>query len=408
MSDMNNYQQKMKLLFDGNDIEDQNLGLSVKHFKFSSDLKVKSIKPGLMKGDLYHHEIVEQENPANFEFTYPVILPKGINSFENGILLLHGLNEKSWDKYLAWAGTLAHELQRPIILFPIAYHMNRAPKNWSDPRLMRNVVQSRTSNYKKNESTFANAALSVRLGANPQQFVYSGIQSYYDVWQLLKQIKGGDHELFGKGAKLDFFAYSIGAFLAEILFVCNPGKLLSNSKMFLFAGGPTFDSMMGKSRYIMDRVAFSSLLTLKRKKVLNRILEQLSGAGLPDFENIWQGFNAMLAQRKGRKARKAIWAERGELIYALALEKDKVMLSKKIVTTLKGRKRNSSIRVDVIDFPYDYTHENPFPLNDKTIHPLVNRSFDVVMNKAIRFYLETNKVSEQVFQPYLQLVAQMS
>lgn len=407
MNDFKQFQSSMKLLFQSKEKTDASLGLRIEHYTFSTQIKVKQITPGIMKGDLFYHEMIDGDTPENFNFTYPVVLPDKLDRSKNGLLLLHGLNEKSWDKYLAWAGKLALKMQCPVVLFPIAYHMNRAPKLWSDPRAMRNIVQERLKISKKNESTFANAALSMRLGSNPEQFVYSGVQSYYDVWQLLQEINEGQHPLFEKLTKLDIFAYSIGAFFSQILFISNPDKLLTHSRLFLFAGGTTFDKMVGNSRFIVDLKAFDSLLTLRHKKVLNRAYEQLSSANFKDFENTWQGFLAMLSQRKGRKTRAAVFTERGKQVYVLALQNDKVMPIKYVVRTLKGKNNELPTRVDVIDFPYKYTHENPFPLNNDEILPMVNRAFALVMEKAIRFYTRPLTVNVNEFSPSPQMAAQL-
>lgn len=407
MNDFKQFQSSMKLLFQSKEKSDANLGLRIEHYTFSTQIKVKQITPGIMKGDLFYHELMDGDAPENFNFTYPVVLPDKLDASKKGLLLLHGLNEKSWDKYLAWAGNLALKMQCPVVLFPIAYHMNRAPKLWSDPRAMRNVVQERLKISKKNESTFANAALSMRLGSNPEQFVYSGVQSYYDVWQLLQEISEGQHPLFEKQTKLDVFAYSIGAFLSQILFISNPGKLLTHSRLFLFAGGTTFDKMVGNSRFIVDLTAFDSLLTLRHKKVLKRAYEQLLPAKFKDFENTWSGFLAMLSQSKGRKTRAAVFSERGNQVYVLALKNDKVMPVKYVLRTLKGKNDELPTRVDVIDFPYNYTHENPFPINNEEILPMVNRSFGVVMEKAIRFYTRPLCVNENEFSPSPQMAMQL-
>lgn len=385
MEDFKKFQDTMKSLFAGKETAIQT-GLKVEYFQFESSYKIKGDKPGLMKGDLFFHELVDADYSSNYKFSYPVVAPAENRKWDRCILLFHGLNEKSWDKYLAWAGKLSLQMNKPVILFPIAYHMNRAPKSWSDPRMMKGAVQSRLSFHKKNESTFANAALSTRLGAYPETFIYSGLQSYYDIWQLLADINSGNHPIFEANCKADIFAYSIGAFLAEILFIGNPDKLLQDSRLFLFAGGPTFDSMIGNSRYIMDYKAFHSLLTLKRNKKRKMVYESLVATNLPDFENAWNGFMAMIAFKKGKEMREKALMQRGTQIYAVALEKDKVMPVKQIVKSLRGKKDNLPVTIDIIDFPYDYTHENPFPLKNDKILPLVNRSFEVIIEKAVRFY----------------------
>ncbi|MBN2648361.1 MAG: hypothetical protein JXR50_01320 [Prolixibacteraceae bacterium] len=362
-------------------------------YTFDSDYTIPSASSSVNEGDLYYHELVYDKFEGNRHFTYPVIRPKSATTFSRGIVLFHGLNEKSWDKYLQWAAELVKRLQCPVILFPIAYHINRAPQKWSDPRKMKGAVQTRLGLRPKNESTFANAALSIRLSASPEQFVYSGVQTFYDMRKLAHQIRDGRHPMFKELARIDFFAYSIGAFLAEILLISNPDKLFSNTKLFVFAGGPTFDSMIGTSRYIMDLAAFKSLLTLKSKRKIKAMHRHLLKLNLPVFEEMWMGFYAMMYLRRGRKYRNAWLDYNAGNIWLLALKNDRVMPAGRIVKTFKRKKNEPSPRIDIIDFPYPYSHENPFPANDLKNKELVMRSMEVVMNKAAEFY--TTSMIEQ-------------
>ncbi|MDA3879183.1 MAG: DUF6051 family protein [Prolixibacteraceae bacterium] len=358
----------------------------IEEFSFNSDYSIQPEMSPVHEGDLYYHEMIDEKFEGNRHFKYPVISPKCESRFSKGIILFHGLNEKSWDKYLKWAAELMKRLNCPIILFPIAYHINRAPKKWSDPRVMKDAVKTRLGITSKNKTTFANAALSIRLSASPEQFIYSGVQTFYDVRKLVMQIRDGEHPLFSELTKIDFFAYSIGAFLAEIILISNPGNLFTHTKLFVFAGGPTFDSMIGTSRYIMDLQAFKSLLKLKRKTKLKAVHRHLSLLQLPEFVNTWKGFYAMMYLRKGRKFRNTWLDSKADNLWLVALKNDKVMPAKKIVKTYKRGKDEKMPRVDVIDFPFEYTHENPFPLNDTKSATLVKRSMDVIMDKAASFY----------------------
>ena len=100
-------------------------------------------------------------------------------------------------------------------MFPIAYHMNRAPQNWSNPREMINIVKQRILNNKEVANcTFANIALSLRMEHTPEMLPISGIQTYFDIVKLAMMIKSGHHPLFKQNTNIDFFAYSIGALLA--------------------------------------------------------------------------------------------------------------------------------------------------------------------------------------------------
>ena len=69
----------------------------------------------------------------NRSFSYPVFTPRNAES-EKVILLLHGLNERSWVKYLVWAYYLAQYTDSYVILFPISFHINRSPSSWKDPQ----------------------------------------------------------------------------------------------------------------------------------------------------------------------------------------------------------------------------------------------------------------------------------
>ncbi len=207
--------------------------------------------------DLISDDTIE----VNRHFSYPVIMPSSDYKPSGCIILLHGLNERHWEKYLGWADYLAAQTGKPVLLFPIAYHMNRAPVEWSEPRRMLNLVEQwkRISGDHRSLST-ANAALSVRLSQDPTRFYTAGKQTGLDIVQLVRQIKSGQHPLFHSPAKVDIVAYSIGSFLAEIVLMAEEDKLFDDTRLFVFCGGSVFKHMSGDSRYIMDKGAFDTLL----------------------------------------------------------------------------------------------------------------------------------------------------
>jgi hypothetical protein len=390
---------KLKSSFaDNKEIVNQLDSLCIDEYEFDSDCILQPDMHKVNEGDLYYHEMTGKSFSENEHFSYPVIFPAGHEDFSKGIFLFHGLNEKSWDKYLLWGAQLACRMDRPVVLFPIAYHINRAPGLWANPRIMRGAVKSRQELSDKNNTTFANAAMSIRLSAYPEQFIYSGVQTYYDVRKLGLQIRDGKHPLFRNDTKMDFFAYSIGAFLSEILFISNPDNLFSHSKLFIFAGGPTFDTMQGTSKYIMDFKAFRSLLTLKRKKNLKRVFYYLNSLKLPDFEKTWAGFYAMMYMRKGRKLRDSWLDNKSDYLWIVALKKDQVMPAKKIIKTYQRSENNLQPRIDIVDFPYSYSHENPFPMSDKKNMDIILRSFTLVMDKATTFF-QSSLVGEPRISP---------
>jgi hypothetical protein len=376
-----------KFVADAPKIQLEGSRISIRNFQFHSEFRKKrSWKDILPASQSNHDELLAHSYPGNDQFWYPVFLPEEKRIQNKAILLLHGLNERTWDKYFSWANYLAEHTGKAVILFPIAFHMNRSPKKWTNPREMSSVVKERkTTTAGQKEISFANAALSTRLDECPEQFFLSGAQSYQDVVSLLKQITKGKHELFPEGTKVDFFAYSIGAFLSEILFLSNPKGLLKDARLFMFCGGPTFDQMNGASKYIMDNQAFLSLRQMffyKRNREIRAILKMY---GILRFREMWKSFVTMLRIEKKQRKREHFFKKYNHQIYSIALEKDKVMPPDAIDRTLHGRKGNVPVPMEVLDFPFPYSHENPFPVSNNDIAKDVDERFRQVFSKAAAF-----------------------
>ena len=87
----------------------------------------------------------------------------------------------------------------------------------------------------------------------------------------------------------------------------------------------------------------------------------------------------MLAPDRFRPVREKIFKKKSRRIYAIALEKDQVIPADKIKETLLG---NSKGNVEVWDFDYPYTHENPFPLRIEKLKDEINEAFEKVFLKA--------------------------
>lgn len=186
-----------------------------------------------------------QENKS---FSYAIFTPSGRKKNNEAIILLHGLNERTWEKYLTWAEYLTHTTGKPVILFPIAFHMNRTPGLWANPRAILPWVSKRKEEVANvTNSTFANVALSSRLSQNPLRFYASGRESVYNMWQLVHEIKNGEHPLFKEDTSINLFAYSIGALLSQVLLLANPDKMFTDTRLFMFCGGSIFSEMDGNA-----------------------------------------------------------------------------------------------------------------------------------------------------------------
>ena len=318
----------------------------------------------------------------NFQFSYPVFAPAQKSS--KVILLLHGLNERSWLKYLSWAHTLAENTSSYVVLFPISFHINRSPDFWSNPREMMTFMNDRYKETGDNGMlSFANAALSSRLSKDPMRFFNSGYQTSMDIIDLLIKIRDGRHEIIPAECTLNIFAYSIGAFLGEILMLANPEKLFSNSKMFMFCGGSFFSGMNGKSKLIMDNHSFNEIFDFYLSKFERMISGKLETFNTMLYSQLGLAFRSMLDRKRLGSYRKNRLAKMRDQIKAIALAKDIIIPAKEIIKTLN--ETGCKNIVNVADFPFSYSHESPFPILKTALSTEVDNSFNHVFSEASFF-----------------------
>ncbi|MDD2277806.1 MAG: DUF6051 family protein [Bacteroidales bacterium] len=321
----------------------------------------------------------------NIQFNYLVYLPSSAAKYKKAIVLLHGLNERSWHKYLPWAQYLGQQTNRPIILFPLAFHMNRGHKSWTNPRVMMPLLNYRRSLKGLSMATFANIALSQRLSDDPLRFFTSGKQSAEDLIQLLSSIQRGSVDFLEKGAQVDFFSYSIGSFLAQIMFLANPNNLLSSSKLFIFCGGSLFCDMQGTSRLIMDSLAYLRLhnyflIDLEEEIKTNVQLTTFIKEGA--LEN---AFLTMIRDDYNRDYRTHRFQELQDQMRIISLKRDTVIPSSAIHSNYKCIQNKSKEMVTELDFPFEYSHENTFPILPGAASFEVDKAFNQVFSMAVEF-----------------------
>jgi hypothetical protein len=356
---------KKEIIIPDSDIRIYNIG-------FRSDVSLNGF---IKEGD----ELI----PENQSFSYPVFAPVGTES-KKVILLLHGLNERSWVKYLVWAYYLSLNTDSFVILFPISFHINRSPQSWKDPRAMIPFMKNRNSSLGEiNMSSFANVALSNRLAEDPLRFFNSGYQTASDITKLLLSVREGEHPVIPRTERINIFAYSIGAFLAEILVMGNPENLFSESKLFIFCGGSVFSNMRGSSKLIMDSIAFDRLYNY----YLNDFEKSLTGKSpfvdFLRFSQIGMAFRSMIDLGRLKSFRETLLKKLSTQIHSITLLKDTVIPADGVIATLGFKKKNHI--VDVWDFPYLYSHENPFPILDFPTSKKVDYCFESVFSEARAF-----------------------
>ncbi|MFT3751897.1 MAG: DUF6051 family protein [Paludibacter sp.] len=323
--------------------------------------------------NIYNESINE-----NFSFIYPVFVPHKIKNPNKAILLMHGLNERNWSKYLTWAEFLCEKTGKAVILFPIAFHMNRSPLNWSNPRALAPILELRRKlNGDDRTLSFANVALSERISERPIRFYSSGRQSMCDLTQLFREIKQGLHPMFAPDTQIDIFAYSIGAFLSQITLMTNPQDLFTDSKLFMFCGGSIFSSMSGESRSIMDRPAFAKLLNYYTSDFETNAREKTV------HDKGFESFFSMISPERNQIERESFFKRMGNKISGISLAKDHVIPYNGVMKAIGNECAEKCVQL--LDFCFPYTHENPFPTGSKRDDVAINASFDRVFSSAAHF-----------------------
>ncbi|MFP4432761.1 MAG: DUF6051 family protein, partial [Spirochaetaceae bacterium] len=321
-------------------------------------------------------ESPDRDVVENRDFRYAVFLPvlppadKATSPacdrpalFDRAILLLHGLNEKAWQKYLPWAARLTELTGRPVILFPIAFHMNRAPEAWANPREMMGVARERKRLFPNLEAgSFANAALSHRIQFAPHRFLVSGLETYLNLLDLVRQVRSGTHSCFNPGSGVDFFGYSIGASLTELLMMANRGGLFSDSRAFLFCGGSILDQANPVSRAIMDEEAYRTLVGFLRAFAADPSSALPVGhEKLQTLEREIDIVRSMLFRERLASTREWIMRSIGGRVSAVVLRKDGVFHPEGMLRSWAGDDEGPLVEITVADPDYDYSHEQPFP-----------------------------------------------
>jgi hypothetical protein len=354
-------------------------------YNFATGVKATNIdfKSEGIPEDLYCEN--DQTIGENNAFKYPVFIPEGPLPARL-ILLFHGLNERTWNKYLAWAFVMASETKSIVILFPISFHINRSPVSWRDPRAMLNFLKERISKREEiRSSCFANVALSNRLSDDPRRFLKSGYQTVCDVVKLMKQIRSGKHPIIPEGSRVNIFAYSIGAFLAEIIMMANPENLFSDSLLFMFCGGSVFSNMRGESKLIMDSMAYERVYNYYMQHFEEELVYKKNSLSRLVNGSIGMAFRSMIDISRFKDHRERELRRIGQQIFSVSLAHDKVIPQEGIRRTLNPSGKLLSCRLESINPEYPYSHENPFPVLNNKYASDVDRSFEHLFTSVADF-----------------------
>lgn len=320
----------------------------------------------------------------NYCFTYPVVIPGGQRKYNRVIFYLHGLNERSWNKHTSGAVYLAEKTRTPVIMFPLSFHINRGSPLWSDLRKLSGPLGERRNRYPDVQGlSVVNLTLSRRLTESPERFFLAGFQSATDLLRLMGIIYAGDHPLFEKGTQADFFAYSISCLMMQALIISDTEGRFRDSRFVFFAGGALLSLMKGSSRYILDSVAFLSLISYYSKPVG---MKRMRGGIQELYEDhqFGRAFQMVIDPDRYSMKRENTFSLMVKRLKIIALAKDKVIPVEGIRAAF-GRSLELGLAMDILHFGHPYSHENPFPFGGNLPTESVFRSFQLVYGSAASF-----------------------
>jgi len=276
------------------------------------------------------------------------------------LILFHGLNERSFTKYIPWAYHIWRVTGAPVILFPLTFHINRVLPAWAGEQ--RKDYEERRALPGNEMAHRFNAVISDRLGTHPDRFFWGAEQSYWDAIDLIRRIRAGDHPHFTSGARVDTFGFSAGGYVAMALMLENHENLLAESRGVVFASGIPVRDVNLSSHLIVDHMAEIALM-----KLFVKYRDKLASPRLRHWmdhhpEGRWiNTFCGLIPDRTRLDQRLRELAPR---LLGIANTNDQVMPAGAMLNSLQGIRRDTGVRVDELPLGI---HENPFASPDYNV-----------------------------------------
>ncbi len=313
--------------------------------------------PGEMTGGEPSDTLIEQ----NIRFRYPLLSRHPgagpVRKQSRVLVLLHGLNERRFAKYLPWAYQLCLFTGNPVILFPMTFHINRVSPQWA--RLQQESYLRRQALPGNEHGHRFNAIISDRLGSAPERFFWGAMQTYWDLVELVRLIRRGEHSLIAPTARIDFLGYSAGGYIALALLLENHESLFTQSRAILFATGASVRDTTLSSHFIVDLMAEIALM-----KQYVKYRERLCNARLHHWleqhgEGQW--LNAFCGLIPGRVKLEPRLHEISLRLLGISNLNDHVMPPGAMLNALQGTRRDTGVRIEELEMG---VHENPFASPD--------------------------------------------
>lgn len=301
---------------------------------------------------------VDAEIVENLEFRYPLLRETGqVRKRDRVTIVLHGLNERSYGKYVPWAYHIWKRTGAPVVLFPMAFHINRVPSDWF--RLVPESLARRKEVEGNDLVHRFNAIMSERLGDRPERFFWGALQTFWDVVDLARQIRAGRHPHFTPDARIDFLGYSAGGFVALALMLDDPEHLFSNSRAALFATSGAVRDLNLASPLIVDSAAETAMMKMYVRQLDQRFTPRMHHWIDHHSEARWlRTFCGMKPDRATLEVRMRQIAPRA---IGIANSNDEVFPTGAMCNALQGVRRDTGVQVEELQLGI---HENPFACPD--------------------------------------------
>lgn len=301
-------------------------------------------------------DLVDCSIEENIRFRYPLLRDheEGTMRRSNEVLiLLHGLNERSFTKYIPWAYQIWAHARMPVLLFPVSFHINRVRRAWRDTQ---QACYDRRIAIPGNEHFHRfNAIISDRLHAHPERFFWGALQSYWDIVDLVAMIRADRHPHFAPDTRVHMMGFSAGGYVALSLLLEDANGWFARSRGVMFATCAAMRDVNLASNLILDHAAEVALVKLYVKYREKQMNPRLAHWFAHHSESRW--FDAFCGLMPDRTRLHPRLREVAPRLLGIANSSDQVMTSGAMLNALQGNKRDTGVAIKELDLGI---HENPF------------------------------------------------
>jgi hypothetical protein len=305
-------------------------------------------------------DLVDVSIEENIHFRYPLLRDHYTGPLKRSkelLILLHGLNERSFTKYIPWAYQIWAQARMPVLLFPISFHINRVRRAWGGTQQER--YHHRMAIPGNELSHRFNAVISDRLHAHPERFMWGALQSYYDILDIVAMIRDNRHPHFEPDTRIDLMGFSAGGYISLALFLENAHRWFDDSRAVIFASCAAVRDVNLASPLILDHAAEMALMKLFVKYREKLMTPRLAHWFTAHSEGRW--FDAFCGLMPDRTLLEPRLREVAPRLLGIANANDQVMTPGAMMNALQGRRRDTGVPIKELILGI---HENPFASPD--------------------------------------------